>query len=79
MSTTKTLIVTDDAADARRYREALEKISALAKVTEARGPLEDLGVPDHMVKEGGWVPIHPKLKSGLWHAAKIADAALKNS
>jgi hypothetical protein len=57
----------------------LEQIAALSGVTEVRGPLEDIGVPDHMVKEGGWVPIHPRLKDGLCYAAKIAKAALDDS
>lgn len=63
----------------RHYRVALEQIAALSGVTEVRGPLEDIGVPDHMVKEDGWVPIHPRLKAGLCHAAKIAKDALDSN
>ncbi len=60
-----------------RYHTALESIAKLSETTEARGPLEDIDVPDHMIKEGGWVPIHPKMKAGLLVAAKIAKAALE--
>lgn len=56
--------------------DALERIAALANVTEVRGGMEDIDVPDHMVKEGGWVPIHPRLKLGLEIAAKMAQEAL---
>jgi hypothetical protein len=67
----------DDMKRTKRYQTALEQIAALANATEVRGPLEDIGVPDHKVKDGGWVPIHPRLKDGLCYAAKIAKAALE--
>lgn len=86
MSAIQTPPIANDAAGAhslhhmvRRYRDALEEIAALSGVTEVRGPLEDIGVPDHMVKEDGWVPIHPRLKYGLCYAARIAKAALDDS
>ena len=56
--------------------EALERIAALDKITEIRGHLEDVFVPEHLVKEGGWVPVHPRIKAGLDYAAGIAKQAL---
>ena len=61
------------------YRTALEQIRDLAKATEVRGPLEECFVPSHFVKPGGWVPIHPRMKDGLRHAARIAEQALQAS
>lgn len=55
---------------------ALKEIAALDKVTEIRGPLETIGVPEHKIKKGGWVPIRPAFAQGLQHAARIAQAAL---
>ena len=65
-----------DAEIIRRYHDALESIAKLADVKEVRGPLEDLGTPEHLVKDGGWVSIHPQMKRGLCHAANIAKTAL---
>ena len=62
--------------DETRFREALEKIVALESVKEMRGPLEDMFVPDGLVKEGGWVPIHPRMRQGIMCAVKIAKEAL---
>jgi hypothetical protein len=58
------------------YRAALEKIANLENVNEVRGPLETIGVPDHIIKDGGWVPIHPRTKQGIMVAVKIAKDAL---
>ncbi len=60
----------------RHCVDALKRIAALAHVTEVRGGMEDIDAPDHKVKEGGWVPIHPRLKLGLELAAKMAQEAL---
>lgn len=86
MGADETVSIENDADEAHsldrlawRYRTALELISALSQVTEVRGPLEDIGVPDHMVKEGRWVPVHPRFKDGLCYAAKIAQQALDDS
>lgn len=60
----------------RHCVDALKRIAALAHVTEVRGGMEDIDAPDHKVKEGGWVPIHPRLKLGLELTAKMAQEAL---
>jgi len=62
-----------------KFRVALEKIVALESVKEMRGPLEDMCVPDHLVKEGGWVPINPRMKQGMMLAVKIAKEALSEN
>ena len=63
--------------DEQRLRSALGTIAALANVTQIRGPLENLGVPDHLVDTDGWGPIPPDVKRGLDYAAKIARKALE--
>ena len=60
-----------------RAMDALRKIAELDKATQVRGLLEDTGVPDKFVDEGGWVPIHPQMKRGLEYAARIARKALE--
>lgn len=61
------------------YKDALQKIAELRNVTQIRGPLEDMGVPDHYIEEGGWVPIHPQMLRGLQYAARIAEQALSDA
>ena len=61
-----------------KYKSALGVIAKLSEVTEIRGGFSDLGVPNHLIKEGGWVPINPSFKAGLEYAANIAKKALKN-
>lgn len=46
-----------------RYKAALEQISDLSKVTEIRGGLHEIEFDDNQIKEGGWVPIHPRMKA----------------
>ena len=60
-----------------RYRAALEQIRDLENATEMRGFLCEDFTPEHLVKPGGWVPIHPRTMEGLKHAAKIARTALE--
>lgn len=60
-----------------RLREALEGIAALSEATQVKGGFFDVGTPDHLVDEDGFVPIHPAMKSGLTHAAKMAKRALE--
>lgn len=59
-----------------RYRAALKEIATLANVTEIRGGLYDMFTPEHLIKEGGWVPLPPGVKRGLEYAADIARQAL---
>ena len=59
-----------------RYRIALEEIADLENMKEVSGFLEDIGVSDHQIKEGGWVPIHPRTLRGFQHASRIAKIAL---
>lgn len=62
---------------AQHYKEALEQIRDLENATEIRGLFLDIGVPEHLVKEGGRVPMHPYVKDGLMFAVKIAKDALE--
>ena len=64
-------------ASVRRFRDALEKIAAMESVKEVRGGFEEYCTPDHLVKEGGWVPIHPRTKQGIMIAVRIAKKALE--
>lgn len=59
-----------------KYKKALEKIVALENITEIRGGFFDIETPDHLIKEGGWVPIPSQVKLGLEKAAQIAKEAL---
>lgn len=59
------------------YEAALQEIAGLESATEIRGGLYDINVPDHMIKEGGWVPIPPAMKHGLMYAGQIAKKALE--
>lgn len=60
----------------RRLVEALQAIDNLRNVTQVKGPLEDIGFPDHLVDEDGWVEIHPRTKQALLVAADMAREAL---
>jgi len=68
--------VTGAVSQVLAYRDALERIAALAHVTQIRGALEDIGVLDALVSPDGWVIIDPRTKRGLVYAAQIAQAAL---
>lgn len=61
---------------AARYRQALEEIAGLAKMTQTRGEFEQLNTPDHLIDEDGWGPIHPRVLQSLKYAARIAQRAL---
>lgn len=63
-------------AAAPDYRAALEEIAALADATQMRGDLAEIGMPASLVEEGGWMPIDPRVKTGLAIAARIARKVL---
>lgn len=65
-----------DVTEVTRYRNALVKIMELERATKMRGVLTDLGVPKHLIEEGGWVPISPQVKEGIMVAVKIAKEGL---
>ena len=58
---------------------ALRKIADLDNCTQIRGGFYDIGVPDHKMADGGWVPIPPQVLAGLRYAARIAKDAIENA
>ena len=70
-----------EAAEAETHSESLAKalreISALKNAAEVKGDEVELALtPAEFIKDGGWIPLHPRTVQGLRIAAMKADAAL---
>ena len=53
------------------------QIDNMRNATQVKGGLCDIGVPNHLIDDDGFVPMSPDIKIGMTHAANVERETLR--
>ena len=64
-------------AKIQRLEAGLIQIDNMRNATQVKGGLCDIGVPNHLIDDDGFVPMSPDIKIGMTHAANVERETLR--